>query len=63
MRDRFADNPSEQTLAWERSGVITLRAGLPQSGDFKDVALVYAAHPSNQINDQIAVSAREKEHS
>ena len=56
----FADNPSEQTEAWARSGAITLRAGLPELGDFKDVALVYAAHHSDHVNDQIAVSAREK---
>ena len=56
----FADNPSEETLAWARSGDITLRAGLPESRDFTGVALVYAAHQSDQVNDQIAVSAREK---
>ena len=56
----FADNPSKQALAWARSGDITLRAGLPESSDFKGVALVYAAHHSDQVNDQIAVSAREK---
>ncbi len=54
----FADNPSEETLAWARSGDITLRAGLPESRDFTGVALVYAAHQSDQVNDQIAVSAR-----
>ena len=56
----FADNPSEQTEGWARSGDITLRAGLPKSGDFKDVALVYAAHHCDEVNDQITVSAREK---
>ena len=56
----FSDNPSEQALAWARSGDIGLRAGLPQSSDFTGVALVYAAHHSDQVNDQIAVSAREK---
>ena len=56
----FADNPSEQALAWARSGDIALRAGLPESSDLTGVALVYAAHHSDQINDQIAVSAREK---
>jgi uroporphyrin-III C-methyltransferase/precorrin-2 dehydrogenase/sirohydrochlorin ferrochelatase len=56
----FADKPSEQTLAWARSGDITLRPGLPESVDFTDVALVYAAHQSDEVNDQIAVSAREK---
>ena len=56
----FADNPSEQTAAWARSGDITLRAGLPKPGDFKDVALVYAAHHCDEVNDQIAASAREK---
>ena len=56
----FADNPSEQTDGWARSGDITLRAGLPKSGDFKDVALVYAAHHCDEDNDQIAVMAREK---
>jgi uroporphyrin-III C-methyltransferase/precorrin-2 dehydrogenase/sirohydrochlorin ferrochelatase len=55
----FADNPSEQALAWARSGDITLHAGLPVSNNFTEVALVYAAHQSDQVNDQIAVSARE----
>ena len=56
----FTDNPSEQALAWSRSGDIALRAGVPGSRDFTGVALVYAAHHSDQVNDQIAVSAREK---
>ena len=54
----FADNPSVQALAWAQSGDISLRAGLPESTDFTDVALVYAAHQSDQINDEIAASAR-----
>ena len=54
----FADNPSDQALAWAQSGDITLRVGLPESTDFTDVALVYAAHQSDQINDEIAASAR-----
>ena len=56
----FADNPSEQALAWARSGDIALRAGLPESSDFAGVALVYAAHHIDSVNDQIAVLAREK---
>ncbi|MGB2376998.1 MAG: precorrin-2 dehydrogenase/sirohydrochlorin ferrochelatase family protein, partial [Luminiphilus sp.] len=56
----FSDNPSEQALAWARSGDIGLRGGLPQSSDFTGVALVYAAHHSDQVNDQIAFLAREK---
>ena len=46
----FADNPSEQTEAWARSGAITLRAGLPELGDLTDVALVYAAHHLSLIH-------------
>ena len=29
----FADNPSEQALAWSQSDDINLRAGLPESND------------------------------
>ena len=56
----FADNPSEQAFSLARSGDITLCAGLPEPADFTDVTLVYAAHQSDQINDQIAAMAREK---
>ena len=56
----FADNPSEQALVWARSGDIVLRAGLPELSDFTGVALVYAAHHSDTVNDQIVVSGREK---
>ena len=54
----YADQPSDEVLSWASQDLITLRKGLPSVEDFESVALLYAAHADDQVNDELAAMAR-----
>ena len=54
----FAENPSAEALAWAADDDITLCVGLPELADLSGVALVYAAHADDEVNDLVASLAR-----
>ena len=54
----YADQPSDEALSWASQGLITLRKGLPSAEDFESVALLYAAHADDLVNDELAAMAR-----
>ena len=49
----YADQPSDEALSWASQDLITLRKGLPSAEDFESVALLYAAHADDQVNDEL----------